>query len=193
MSWTIFLYGLLPLIAFVLVDMIAGIKAGFVSAFLFAVLDIFVMYHSTGQWDPISFVAAALVLILGGMSVRLNNSTYFKFQPVLVGFVLAGFVVYVQFFDVPFVYRYMPLIRANMPPEMQAYLENEEFIELLSSLFNWMIAVIIIHAALVAYAALKCSNLTWLIVRGVGFWVVAVLVLIVQAAYLVFLSPPVIQ
>jgi intracellular septation protein len=183
-SWTILLYGLVPLAAFVVVDVFAGIKAGFIMAVLLSIGEIFVMHQSTGSWDPISFVAAALIIVLGGVSIRLGNSTYFKFQPVIVCLALAGFVTYLQFFDTPVVYRYLPVLKEVSPSEVKQYLEDKVFLETLNSLFNWVIAVILIHGALMAYAALRWGNVTWLIVRGIGFWVLSIVMVIIQLIYL---------
>lgn len=184
MFWTLLLYGLIPLAAFVLIDLFAGMKAGFAAAVVLAVGEILVMRYSTGSWDPISVVAAVLILLLGGVSVRLNNSAYFKFQPVAVSFVLACFVAYLQFIDTPVVYRYLPFLQQASPAEVKPYLEDKAFLETLNSMFSWVIAVVLVHGALMAYAALRWSNITWLIIRGLGFWVLGIVMVIIQFVYL---------
>jgi len=183
-----FLYGLLPLVAFAVLDSFAGIKSGCAAAVILALAEIFVMRRITGDWDPVSFAAAVLIIILGWVSIRMNNSVYFKFQPVVVAVLLALLISVVQFSSTPVVYRYLPLIEQALPAAVKPLLDDRNFLAVVNSLFNWVIWLILIHGALIAYAALRCSTLTWIIIRGAGFWILGAVMLLMQLAYLYVLS-----
>ena len=184
MLWTVFLYGLVPLAAFVAAEMLVGMRAGLAIAFILAVVEIFVMRQASGSWDPVSFTAAGLIAALGAVSLKLENSVYFKFQPVVLGVCLAGFIAYLQFFDTPVVYRYLPLIQEGLPESMRSILKDRQFLAELNSLFTYLIWIVLLHSAWIAYAALRCSNLTWLLVRGLGLWVLAIAMLILRVGYM---------
>lgn len=170
MTWTLLIYGLVPLIAFVVVDLYAGIKWAVAAAVVLATLDVFATYYLSGTWDPGAIAAAVLITGLGIWTVRQNNPVYVKFQPVAVAAVFALLLIYFQFFGGGLVHRYLPLLESSLPPEMQPMLADPEFVALLDRSVTGLIGVLIVHGLWVAYAALKMSNVGWLLVRGIGFW-----------------------
>lgn len=184
MTWTLIIYGIVPLVAFVLVDIWVGLKWAVVAAVVFAVLDVLVSYHvSGGIWDPGSIIAAVLILAFGIVATRRNDARYVKFQPVAVAAVFALLLAYYQFLGGGLVYHYLPLLHAGLPESMQPMLKDPSFVALMDKSVSGLIVVLLVHGAWVAYAALKLSNMTWLVVRGLGFWVVFFVYLIGFAIY----------
>lgn len=174
MSWTIVLYGLVPLLVFVIVDVYAGMRWAVMSAALFAVFDIFLSKYTMGEWDPGSFVALGLILALGAYSVKTNNALYFKLQPTVLAVVMASILAYFQFFSVPLGTRYLPLYEQAIPPEYKAQLSMETIERMINTSATVAIFVFLIHGALCALAAYKLPSWAWLLVRGVGFWILLI-------------------
>lgn len=164
-------YGLIPLLVFVIVDIYAGMRWAVGSAIAFAVLDIFLTKASLGVWDPGSFVALGLIAALGGYSLKTENPLYFKLQPTVLAVVFAGILAYFQFFSVPLGTRYMPLIQADIPKELSQYVTPEMLERLINLCGTASIFVFLLHGALCAFAAFKLNNWAWLAMRGIGFWV----------------------
>lgn len=180
MTWQVILMGLIPLIIFVIVDLFAGLKWGVYAAVAFAVLECVWGYVQFHEFDPSSLVAAGLIIVLGFVSIRMNSSIYFKFQPVVLDLVFAAFFAYFQFFDTPFMLKYLPKIAPLFPPEQQERLMSPFFQELFGRMSGDIVYVFLLHAILVAYVAVRHSNLVWLIVRGVMIYVLMFLMMFID-------------
>ena len=74
MNSTTLLFGVLPLIAFVLIDSFAGLKAGIISALLFAVVEVAYSVVVYKKIDEITLGSLALVLIFGYLSYKSGSS-----------------------------------------------------------------------------------------------------------------------
>jgi hypothetical protein len=143
-----------------------------VAALVCAVADVVVTRAFLGSWDPGSFVALALIAVLGFVSIKLEDSVYFKLQPVVLSVLFAGLVAYHQFWGTPIVQVYLPLIKKAAPPGMQHVFGQPAFLALLDGMVTWSILALLLHGAAVAYTALRASNLVWLLTRALGFWVI---------------------
>lgn len=166
------LYGVVPLLIFVVVDIYAGLRWAIGSAAVFAVADIFLTRVSLGVWDPGSFVALGLILLLGVYTLKTKNPLYFKLQPSILAAVFASMLVYYQFFSVPLGTRYLPLIKAEIPAEYSQMFSPAMLETLLNRSATTLIGVLLLHGTLCAVAAWKFGNWGWLAVRGLGFWII---------------------
>jgi intracellular septation protein A len=171
MTWTVFIYGIVPLVVFVLVDTFASLKWAVVAAIVFGVFDVLLSYYSTGELDPGSLVALALLCLLGWVSLRSGDAKWVKLQPVVQAVALALFVLYFQVWGQPLIERYAPLMRQATPPAWQHLYDDPVFLRKLDHAVDALVAVFLIHGALVAYAAYRMSNMAWLLIRGLGIWV----------------------
>lgn len=188
MGSSFFLYGLLPLIAFAIVDALSSdVKRAVLLAVLCSVVEMLAVLYSTGKLDPISIIATLLFIILGFISIRVNNRLYFKLQPAIVCLIAAGFIGYLQFFGQPVVYRYLPLLKQSSPEILLPYLDNSSFLETLSSLFDWMIIAIVLEGIWITYAAIKCRQSVWLFVNAFGIWILTGAVITTRLLY-IFIS-----
>lgn len=90
MDINIILLGLLPLVAFAIIDSFFSLKAGLISAILLALAEIFYSFYQFGSLDSLTIISLVLVLLLAGCSFKTQNSLYIKLQPVLLGVCFAG-------------------------------------------------------------------------------------------------------
>jgi len=174
MSWQLFVMGLLPLIIFVIVDSFASFRAAVIAAVAFAVAETIFTYVYFGEIDQITWASLALVIFLGFVAYKLDNSKIFKFQPVVLALIMAAIVAYFQFFDEPILLKFLPKYRMMMPEENQAVLNDPRTLEKFSKISGQLIYVFLLHAAMTAYAAARMSNVAWLMIRGVGIWVLII-------------------
>ncbi len=183
MSWTLFLYGVLPLLVFAVVEVYAGMRWAVGSAAVFAFADIFLTHASMGIWDPGSFVAFGTIVALGVVSVHYKNDVFFKLQPTIMAVLFAGILIYFQFFSVPLATRYLPLVREYLPPGMRATSEQPGFLLIMNRSCTALIGVFLVHGAICALAAFRFSTWAWLFARGVGIWILLFIAVVVVSIY----------
>jgi intracellular septation protein A len=181
----ILLYGLLPLVLFVLVDGLSRrLTVAVGCAVVFAAIEMCAIRYSSGQWDVMSLVSVALFSACGLAAIRFDKRVYFKYQPALFAFIAAGFVGYLQLLDQGLVYRYLPLMEQTAPPSVLAYLEQPKYLELMDRLFDWLFVAIVLDGLLIAYTARRGNDLVWLAANAFGFWIIGGLMLLAYIGYL---------
>ena len=181
----ILLYGLLPLVLFVLVDSLSRkLTVAVGCAVVFAAIEMCAIRYSSGHWDVMSLISVALFSACGLAAVRFDKRVLFKYQPAIFAFVAAGFVGYLQFIDQGLVYRYLPLMKQTAPQSVLAYLEQPRYLELMDQLFDWLFVAVILDGLLIAYTARRSNDLVWLAANALGFWVIGGLMLLTYIGYL---------
>ena len=171
MNWTTLLFGVLPLIAFVLIDSFAGLKAGIISAVLFALVELAYTLIMYKKIDEITIGSLALVLVFGYLSYRSNNSFYFKIQPVVLGGFFGIVLLVMQFMDKPLLIIIMKKYQYIVPENMRAQMLHPAYLNFLGKVSHVLGWGFLVHAAIVAYAAFYLSNWWWLGIRGLGVYV----------------------
>ncbi len=180
MPWWWLLVGLMPLVAFVLVDMFAGLRWGVVIAIILALVMFFWSYFYFGVVDSTTIADACLILILGLVTLKMNNAIFFKFQPVVVGVLFAAYFMYFQLFKDPVFVRMLPMMAPFLPEETREIIKEPLVLKRFAEFSAHMIFVFLIHAVLVAYCALKRSNLAWLLMRGLGIYIIMLFVMAID-------------
>jgi hypothetical protein len=157
-----------PLVVFVIVDFYSGMRSGVVSAVVAALSAFCFFWFWTGEIDWESLGVIIVMCLAGVLAVRTNNPVFFKLQPVVTGGVLVLYFGYCQFFDAPFLVRTWPKLAPIVPPPQAQFFaspEGQEFLAFLSLNFMlWTCA----HTALVAWSAVRCGNLSWIIIKGLA-------------------------
>lgn len=179
-SWSALLQGILPLLVFVIVDVFAGLKWGVIAAIVFAFGEVGLTYAMFGELDQTTVIAALLVTVLGWLSIKMNNPKFFKFQPVALSVLLAAILAYFQYFDVPLVLKYLDRHSVLVPAEMRAMMGDPLMRKRMGDVCGDFIYLLLAHAAIVAYAALRMSNVMWLIMRGVGFYLLVAVLCVIE-------------
>jgi len=165
------LQGLLPLIVFALVDIFAGMRSAIAAAIVFALAEAAWSWHQFGEVDQITWLSLGLIVGMGVVSLRMQDSRLFKFQPVVMALILAGVLCWFEWQGQPLLVQMMPKVAALLPEEQRWTLSDPTVLKQMARLDLLMIPTFIAHAAIVAWAALRKSTLFWLIARGVGFYV----------------------
>ena len=182
MNYAMALQGLLPLIVFAVVDMFANMRVAIISAIIFSVLEAVWGWYSYGEVDQTTWISLGLILAMGAVSIRMKSDKLFKFQPVAMGAVFAVTLGYFQLRGNPLMVQMMPKVAPLLPPENREQLMDPRMIALMARLDRSLIVVFMAHGSLVGWAAMKKSTMYWLIIRGVGFYVLLGLDLIVNMA-----------
>jgi hypothetical protein len=164
------------------VDAFASLEWAVWSSIVFAVFDVFFSHYTLKTWDPGSIAALALLGALGWVTLGRKDPLWVKLQPAFLGVGMALFIAYSQFFGQPLLQRYLPLMRRAVPPDMLDQFDDPIFLTKLNRAVTGLAVVLVLHAALVTFAAYRLSNVAWLTIRAVGLWILIFVMLIAVMA-----------
>ncbi|WP_141731534.1 septation protein IspZ [Oligoflexus tunisiensis] len=168
----------LPLIIYIGVDAWKGFRAGIIAAMICTIIMAVYHYLMFGQIDKFLLGEGLMILVLGTISLKMNNDRYFKFQPPVLAAVFSAVFAWFQVFDQPLMLHFIPQMekifqtnsadlnaRAGIEPHEESpalqMLHSEEFRLTLSRLSGQMIWLFAAHGILMAYAALRLRTAAW--------------------------------
>ena len=172
-------FGIIPLIAFVLIDSFMGLKAGLIAAIAFAFLESAASIYWFGGIDWLSILSLLLVLLLAYVSYRKKTAIHFKLQPVVLSIIFGMTFLITYWMGRPIMYSMLVKYQAQLPPQMQALMQDEQYIALLKLSSHYLGYALLLHAGLTAWAAFKMSNWWWVLIRGVGFYGFTILAMLI--------------
>jgi len=157
--------GLAPLIIFVIADSIWGTEVGLIVAIGFGLVEIVISLLKKQKPDKFILFDVGLLVVMGGISLALDNDIFFKLKPGVIGFILCAMLGISAYGKHNIVMamsgRYMKGININ---PWQQY----EFLRSIKALF-WLFSF---HTALVFFSAIAMSKEAWVSISGPGFYVV---------------------
>lgn len=183
MSILLLLQGLLPLVVFALVDIFVGFRWAILAAMVCAVGEAALSWYMFHEIDRLTWLSLGLILVMGAVSYYLKSERLFKFQPVIMAAILAATMFYFQIFEQPLTVQMMPKIAPMLPVDRQHLMADSRMIESMGRMDALMIVAFVVHGALVAWSAIYKSTAVWLVMRGVGFYVLMALVILVNALW----------
>lgn len=179
MTASVLLFGILPLLAFVIVDSISGLKAGVIAGIVFAIGEAIYSIAVYGAIDELTIGSTALVLIFGFLSYKSKKDIYFKLQPVVLGVIFGAALLIMQALGKPLLVMMIQKYHMMFPEDMREILLDEATLLLMTRLSGIVGIGFLIHAALVAYSAFKMNKWWWLLIRGVGFYLMLIICMII--------------
>lgn len=172
------LAGVLPLILFVVVDVFAGPKIAIWTAMITATAAFVLISLITQTWDPSTAIEPIFIVTMGLISLRLQDPRIFKFQPAIVGICVAFLLGYFQLFDKPIMVRYLPMMAKALPAEQQEIFSDPDFIRKLGLMSGHLAILAFLHAGVMAWVALRKSNLWWILARLAVYPAILILIVI---------------
>lgn len=173
------IFGILPLLAFVIIDIFLGVKAGVICAAILAFLEAVYSYYELGSLDYFSIASLLLVLLFGGLTYLSKNPLYIKLQPVLLGVTFSIVVFAFQAFGEPILLVILKKYGGLMPAELSIDFRRPHIEALLTKTSLYLGFGLLIHALIVLYSALRLNNWWWLFMRGVGLYAIMALIFLV--------------
>ncbi|MDP2337429.1 MAG: septation protein IspZ [Bacteroidota bacterium] len=161
--------GFIPLFVFIAIDEIWGTRAGLIAALVIGVAEMVWIWIQEERFDRFVLFDTGLLVVLGSVSIFLNNDIFFKLKPGLVELILCA-VLAVSAFS-----------RINIVGLMtQRYMKDMELNDLQMAQFRktmqLMFFVFLIHTVLVFYAAFYLSDGAWAFISGGLFYILFALV-----------------
>lgn len=164
MSPTYLLIAILPLVAYVVVDAIWGLRAGILTAMAAILFILTYHYIEFSTIDTFILGEGLFILVFGLISLGLNNGRFFKLQPVVLGVLLVGLMLWFEVFSEPILLKMLPTMM-KMAPEFSEMFADPDFVVKLRRISAMMIVLLSLHTAMVAWSAFRWSNFAWLMTR----------------------------
>lgn len=170
-----FFGGLLPVIAFTVIEETHGVMAGLIAGMIFGVGEIGFELYKYRKIQKITLIGNGLLLGLGAISLISSEGIWFKLQPAIMealfALVLWGSVL--------------------LKKSLLVYLAEQQgqaFPDILKSKMSGLTfrmgLFFALHAALATWAAFAWSTSNWALLKGVGLTVSFVVYLVIEGYFL---------
>jgi len=156
--------GLVPLLIFILADEIWGTKAGLIVAIAVGVAEFVFIRIRTKKNDGFILLDTALLILMGVVSIILDNEIFFKIKPAVIETILAV-ILGISVFS-----------SRNLLLKMSSrYIKGIEFTDFQANMFKKSLKVFffmtLIHIVLVIISAFYMNNEAWVFVSGPLFYI----------------------
>lgn len=180
--------GIIPVVAFTVIEDRYGIVWGLVAGMVFGLGEIIYEWVTQRRVDPMTLGGNGLILVLGGVSLVTQEGVWFKLQPSLIEAAMAaalwvsvalGKPLLVSVLRKQLALQTGPLAPGAAPPEVAPVLQRA-----LGGMTLRVGLFFAAHAALAAWAALHWSTQAWAMLKGVGFTVSMIVYMVVESLVL---------
>jgi isopentenyldiphosphate isomerase/intracellular septation protein A len=156
--------GFLPLIVFIVADSIWGTRIGLIVAVVFGIIEFIISYIKDKVVDKFILLDIGLIVVLGTVSILLENEIFFKLKPALIELIFCIMLGISVFSPVNIMMlltkRYMKNVDLN---EAQV----QQFTRSLKALFFIFLG----HTVLIVYSAFFMSKGAWAFISGGLFYI----------------------
>lgn len=157
--------GFLPLLVFIAADAIWGTKIGLIVAVVVGILEFIISYVREKIVDKFILLDVGLIVVLGVVSILLENEIFFKLKPALIELIFCIILGVSVFSPV----NVMLLISRR-------YMKNIEFgkaqIDQLNKSLRIMFYIFLVHTVLIIYSAFFMSKGAWAFISGGLFYII---------------------
>lgn len=168
MSWSLLLMDFVPLLVFVVVDSLSNTRRAVVWALAVAGLELVWEYAYFGEIDEFSVGSALLIVAFGGLALRYNNALFIKFKPVVLSLFTALALLITWGLGKPLLVTAMDRYSQALPAQMQQLAHQPRMQQILTTASLYLGVGFLLHAGVVAWAALRLGNWGWLLTRSGG-------------------------
>ncbi|RZA22062.1 MAG: hypothetical protein EOP10_15940 [Proteobacteria bacterium] len=191
MNLGLIFFQFLPLLLYIGFEYWKGFKAGIIAAIVGSVFMIGYSYAATGTVDTFSIGECGLIVLLGFISLKMDNERYFKFQPTVLAACFVLVFVYFEFKGTPILVRYIPQMEKlfnakDASPEVQIMIQkfhDPHYLHTMAKLSFAMIFVFIAHGLVMAYAALRLTTAQWFMWRMAIYPALLIVTMVVGTIY----------
>lgn len=157
--------GFLPLIIFIAADAVWGTKIGLIIAVVVGIFEIAISYIKEKIVDKFVLLDIGLIVILGVVSILLDNPIFFKLKPALIELIFCVILAVSLFSPV------------NVMLQMsKRYMKNIEFgeeqLRQLNKSLKVMFYIFLVHTGMIVYAAFFMSKGAWAFISGGLFYII---------------------
>ncbi|WP_413290689.1 inner membrane-spanning protein YciB [Bdellovibrio sp. HCB337] len=170
-----FFGGLLPVIAFTVIEEKYGIVAGLIAGMVFGFGEIIYELIRHRKVSTMTWVGNGLLLVLGGVSLISSEGIWFKLQPALMEGLFA-FAMWGSYL----IKKPLLVVLA----EKQGH-QLPEVVKTKLAGVTWRTGFFFaIHTGLAVWAAYDWSTTNWALLKGIGLTVTFIIYLLIEVFYL---------
>lgn len=171
---SLFFGGLLPIIAFTVIEEKYGIIAGLIAGMVFGLGEVIYEYLKFKKVSTITWIGNGMLLALGAISLISSDGIWFKLQPAIFEFGFFIFLVGSWFLKKPFLVLMMEKQNPNAP----------EFLKLRMNGMTFRLGLFFLaHAVLATWAAFYWSTEAWAFLKGIGLTVSMIIYMFVEVLF----------
>lgn len=165
--------GFIPLFVFIAIDEIWGTRAGLVAALAIGLGELIWIWLKEKRFDRFVLFDTGLLVVLGSVSLLLDNDIFFKLKPGLVELILCAILAVSAFSRINIV----GLMTQRYMKDMEL---NDQQLSQFRKTMQFMFFVFLAHTLLVFYAAFYWSDKAWAFVSGGLFYILFGVVFLVE-------------
>jgi len=170
--------GLLPLFVFIIADEIWGTRIGLYVAVIFGVTELIITRIKDGKYDRFIIFDTCFLVVLGLVSILLENDIFFKLKPALMELILCVILAVSAFSPANLILamsqRYMKNLEITL---------NEAGIKAMTRILKIILLILSLHTILTVYSAFYMSNEAWLFISGGLFYIIFAAIFAGQILY----------
>lgn len=167
----LFFGGLLPVIAFTLIEEKYGTIAGLIAGMVFGAGEIIYELVKYKKVSTITWIGNGMLLGLGAISLVSSEGIWFKLQPAILEFGFFIFLLGSWIFKKPF----MQLMIEKQNPTAPEFLKQR-----MSGMTLRLSFFFLAHAVLATWAAFKWTSEEWALLKGVGLTVSMIIYMFIE-------------
>lgn len=172
---SLFFAGLLPVIAFTLIEEYYGVMAGLIAGMVFGVGEICWELYKYKKVQKMTLFGNGLLLALGAVSLVSSEGIWFKLQPAVMEGLFALILWGSVLMGKPLLSYLAEQQGHQLPDLIKSRMKGITF---RSGLF------FALHAGLAVWAAVAWSTTNWALLKGIGLTVSFILYLVVEGVLL---------
>ncbi|MBC7466180.1 MAG: septation protein IspZ [Bdellovibrio sp.] len=167
----LFFGGLLPVIAFTLIEEKYGTIAGLIAGMVFGAGEIIYEIIKYKKVSTITWIGNGMLLGLGAISLVSSEGIWFKLQPAILEFGFFIFLLGSWVMKKPF----MQMMIEKQNPTAPEFLKQR-----MSGMTLRLSFFFLAHAILATWAAFKWSSEAWALLKGVGLTVSMIVYMVAE-------------
>ena len=177
--------GLLPVIAFTVIEDRFGRLWGLIAGMVFGVGEILWEWRTQGRVQKITWGGNGMILLLGGVSLLTQEGIWFKLQPSLIEAAMALVLWGSLVLGKPLLSAFMEKAFKQQGIELQGDDPRAQAIGRAMRGLTLRLGVFFMgHSLLATWAALHWSTTAWALLKGVGFTVSMVVYMLMEGLVL---------
>ncbi len=169
--------GVIPLIAFTVIEDIYGVKAGLIAGLNFGFGEVIFELIKYKKVSLTTWLSNSLLFFLGMISLYFDDGLWFKMQPAMIEGMMFIFLLGSWTLKKPFLKSMIEKQNPEIPENVKVAFSS---ITVRLSLF------FLFHCLLAVYAALYWTTAQWALLKGVGLTVSLILYLVIEILFIRF-------
>jgi isopentenyldiphosphate isomerase/intracellular septation protein A len=176
-----FSIGFIPLLIFIIADELYGTKIGLIIAIAVGVIEFAYYYLRYKTIEKFILFDVILIVILGGISLILENDIFFKLKPALIEGILVILLAVHAFSNKPI----LLILGKRYLKDMSI---DQTQMRMMRQLTRILFFLFLSHTLLIIYSANYMSKEAWAFISGGLFYIIFVFILLGQFVYMRFIK-----